>query len=351
MSEKPAQELVDVGGLLSAPILEVSGRALTGRDLLAAGVVTGRWQQLEAECSEGLGLVAVRAPTKEEVTEQVRTFRSDRGLLSAEDLRSWMRPRGLTIHAINAAAARTVARRQGGEAAPVTAAALAGALAPEAICSGVVRELGWWLGDRLLSAHATGSIVDPIALEHGRVQRLVLAEARTVAGSQSGESGLERGRRLAWVAALDDVHREWEAAVASTERAARRLREHDLDWCRFELDELRLMLPGAAAEAARQLADGVEPHQIAAIAGVPLVNRQVVLADAPEQLAQRLAGAVAGDVAGPWEDSDGHAVVRVRRRQAPDAADQELLSRARAELLTEAAERLRAGKVAWHERA
>jgi len=231
----------------------------------------------------------------------------------------------------------------------VTTAQLAAALMAEAICTGVLRELGWWLADRLLSASATGASVDPIALERTRVQRLVLAEARTVAGSRGLESGLERGRRLAWIAALDDAHRAWEASATGTKETARRLHEHALDWCRFELDELRLPFMGAAAEAARQLAEGVDPDQVANAAGVPLTSQQVLLTDAPSQLAQRLAGAVVGDVAGPWEDGGEHTVVRVRERHAPDPGDEELLIRARAELLSEAAERLRAGKVVWHE--
>ena len=51
-----------IDDLLAAGILVVDGRELTGRDLLAAGVVSGRWQQLERDLSEGLGLVAGAAP-------------------------------------------------------------------------------------------------------------------------------------------------------------------------------------------------------------------------------------------------------------------------------------------------
>ena len=51
-----------IDDLLAAGILVVDGRELTGRDLLAAGVVSGRWQQLERELSDGLGLVAAQPP-------------------------------------------------------------------------------------------------------------------------------------------------------------------------------------------------------------------------------------------------------------------------------------------------
>jgi hypothetical protein len=181
--------------------------------------------------------------------------------------------------------------------------------------------------------------------------RLALAEARTVAGARSRESGLDRAQRLGWIAALDDAHRRWEASVTGTREIARRLRERELDWCRFALDELRLTSPGAAAEAGRQLAEGGDPQQVAAAAGVPITDHRVVLADAAPPLARVLVGAVVGDIAGPWSDVGEHVVARVRERRPPDDEDQPLLARARAELLSEAAERLRAGKVRWHDQA
>lgn len=343
--------LTDVDGLLTASFLEVAGRELTGRDLLAAGVVSERWQQFERELSEGLGLVAAARPADAEITDEVRAFRYERRLLSAEDLRGWMAPRGLTLRAVNEVAGRAVARRHGGAPRTVTAAEVAAALSAEAICTGVLVELGGWLVNRVLSATATDVNIEPIALEGTRIQRLVLAEARTVAGATCRESGLERAQRLAWIAALDDAHRAWEAGVCGTREVTRRLRERELDWCRFELDELRLGSPGAAAEAARQLAEGSNSHQIAAAAGVTLTSDRVILADAPSQLARTLAGAVAGDVVGPWDDGGEHVVVRVRDRRAPDIGDAQLVARARDELLVDATARLRAGKIRWHERA
>jgi hypothetical protein len=338
-------------GMMAAVVLEVDGHELTGRDLVAAGIVSGRWQRLESELSEGLGLVAAQSPPTAQIGDQVRAFRLERRLLSAEDMRAWLRARGLAMRDINALAARAAVRRLGGTPEAITAAEVAAALPAEAICTGVVSELGWWLADRLLSAKATAASAEPISLDDARIQRLTLAEARTVAGAISRESGLDRARRLAWLAALDDAHRPWEASVADTPALARRLRERELDWCRFELDELQLASHGAAAEAARQLAEGADPGQVAAAAGVPVTDRHVVLADAAPPLARALVGAVMGDVAGPWSDGGEHVVARVRERHAPDDADQQLLARARAELLAEGAERLRAGKVTWHDRA
>jgi hypothetical protein len=338
--------------MLAATMLAVEGRELTGRDLLAAGVVSGGWQRLERELSEGLGLLAAQTPPRADISKEVHAFRFERRLLSAEDMRAWLHPRGLVMSDVNGVAARQVARRRGGGAPDaVTAAEVAAALPAEAICTGAARDLGWWLADRLLSTKATATSVEPIAPEDPRIMRLAVAEARTVAGARSTEPAPDRAERLAWIAALDDAHRQWETSVTGTREVARRLRERELDWCGFALDELRLTSPGAAAEAARQLAEGRDAQQVAATAGVSITDHRVVLADAAPLLARVLVGAVVGDVAGPWSDDGDQVVARVRERRPPDEEDQPLLARARAELLSEAAERLRAGKVRWHDRA
>ena len=344
-------ERIGVDDVLAAGILVVDGRELTGRDLLAAGVVSGRWQQLERELSTGLGLVAAQPPADAEITGVLREFRLERGLLSAEDLRAWMGQRGLTLAAVKAAGARTLARDRGGTPQAVAAAQVATALPAELICTGALREIGFWLADRLLSATATRETdVEPLALERLSVKRLVFEEARTIAGAGSPESGVERAQRLACIAALDEAHRAWEADVVGTREVTRRLREKALEWCRFELDQLGLASPGAAAEVARQLAEGSVPAKLAEVAGVPLAARSIVLADAPPELARVLTGAVVGDVIGPWRDGSAYAVARVRERRPPDIADEPSCARAREELLAEMVTRLRAGRVRWHER-
>ena len=68
-----------VDDLLAAPILVVDGRELTGRDLLAAGVVSGRWQRLEQGLFEGIGLVAAGVPADAAVNDALRASGSSGG--------------------------------------------------------------------------------------------------------------------------------------------------------------------------------------------------------------------------------------------------------------------------------
>jgi len=351
MSGPPQADSSALQALMAAVVLEAGGRELTGRDLVAAGVVSERWLRLERELTEGLELVAGDPPSEAETTSELRAFRLQHGLGSAEDLRAWMRERELTLRTVREVCERVVARRSGAVPAAVSTAQIANALVAEAICSGALKELGWWLADRILCAGATETSAEPISLQRTRVKRLVFAESCTVAGAASGEAGLERGRRMAWIAALDDAYSAWSANATAPAEVSRRLREHDLDWCRFELDVLRLASPGAAAEAAQRLAERRTPDQVAAMAGVEVSHRSLVLTDAAPAIAGTLAGAGAGDVVGPWTDDEEHLVARVRERVAPTIEDPESLARAREALLADGASQLRAGKVRWYERA
>ena len=347
VADDPRSGLED---LLAAAVVAVDGRDLTGRDLLAAGVVSGRWRSLEDDLRRGLGLVAAEPPPQAEVDELVRRFRLERNLLAAEDLRTWLQARALSFPELKAAAARAVARGRGGTAPPVPAVDLAAALPAEAVVTGALREIAVWLADRLLSTAVRGLDPEPLPLEHPRVQRLVFEEARAVAGAVAAEGGLERARRLGWIASRDDAHAEWETAVTAASEVTRLLHEKELEWSRFELEQLRLASVGAAAEAARQLAEGVEASSVAAAAGVPVTAGTIVLVDASPELGRLLTGAAAGDVVGPWSDADEQLVARVRAREQPHAGDERSAERARQQLLSDASARLRAGRLRWHDR-
>jgi hypothetical protein len=339
--------------LLAAPVLVVDGDELTGRDLLAAGVVAGEWQRLETQLTEGLALVAREPPPDEEVADAVRAFRVARSLLSAEDLRGWMSVRGLVFADVKAAAARSVARRRGtgwGDES-IAAEEVCAALPAEAICSGALLRIGLWLADRILSTSTRGTELTLLDLGDPRLQRLVFEESTTVAGNAASDTAVERAERLRFVAAIDDGHREWESAAVQARDIRRVLREKELEWCRYELYELRLQSTGAAAEASRQLVEGTPPARVAESAGVMLGQRVVAVADAPPELAHRLAGAVTGDLVGPWSDEGDYVVNQVRSRQLPTPDDEESVVRAHDELLAEAVARLRAGRIRWHERA
>ena len=155
-----------------------------------------------------------------DVTGAVREFRLERGLLSAEDLRAWMARAGAHVRG---AQGRGGARR--------SPAAPAGRRRRSRLRRSQRRCRPRRSAPAPCGRSASGSQiacsprrppasrrVEPLALERQAVQRLVFEEARTVAGGASPESGVERAGRLAWIAALDEAHREWEAGVVGTAR-------------------------------------------------------------------------------------------------------------------------------------
>ena len=155
--------------------------------------------QLERELSDGLGLVAVWTPADADVSAVLREFRLERGLLSAEDLRAWMSERGLTLAAVKAVLARGLARNSGGTPEAVAAAQVAAALPAEAVCSGAVREIGFWLADRMLSAATTREIGSRAA----RARAPVRAAARLRGGPHRGRRWPGTGSRARPSVVLD----------------------------------------------------------------------------------------------------------------------------------------------------
>ena len=82
--------------MLSATIVTVGGRDWTGRDLVTAGALSGRWHTLEADLARGLASLEDWTPPREPVKAALRDFRYARRLISADEFSDWLRQRGLT---------------------------------------------------------------------------------------------------------------------------------------------------------------------------------------------------------------------------------------------------------------
>ena len=115
-----------------------------------------------------------------------------------------MGERGLTLAGLKAAARRALAREAGGVPQAVTSAQVSAALPAEAIWTGTLGTIGFWLADRMLSAATTRETpVEPLALDSPAVQGLVVEEARSVTGGAApgtgrgagAAAGLDRGAR------------------------------------------------------------------------------------------------------------------------------------------------------------
>jgi hypothetical protein len=342
-------EVEEFEALMEAPFLAVGGLECRGRDLLAAGAVSGRWARLERELAAGLALADEAPADASDVDAALRDFRYARRLISAQDFRAWLGVRGLTVAAVRGCLERELVRRRPAAPAPVPAPDLdrfLAALPAEAVCSGALRDCGEWLADRLL---APG---DDVATDAERLAEAGAAEAALLATGALAEHEEARLERLARIVAADAAHARRIASVVTEETIAACLQQHRLEWVTVAAESVRCADHSIAAEVVLMLrSDGVPLPDVARAAGLDMRSRTALLADVDGPLAPLLAAAAAGEVIGPVEVDGAYEVWRVARRVAPAAADPGVRERAVAALTAADAERRQSGKVLWHERA
>jgi hypothetical protein len=342
-----APEAERTAALLAAPILTVGRTELNGRDLVAAGVLSGRWPRFEADLVAGLAASDAEPVNSADVDAAVREFRYSRRLTSGQDFRGWLELRQLGLADVRAALERELARRGRPVVAPAVDRGRALAALPgEAICSGVLRDCGWWLADRLLAPnHATAAVDDRRVLDVAARERELLAVS-----ALEEPDDVRRDRLARWLAA-DSAFTAHAAQVASPDAVARCIDARRLDWLAFELEGLQCPTPWVAAEALAQLRDdGSAPPEVAHAAGLELRRRTLLLGDAAPALQAALAAAAAGEVVGPVALDGVHEVWVVTARTQPDASDPVVHERAVATVLAADVDRRRAGRVRWHDR-
>jgi hypothetical protein len=149
-------------------------------------------------------------------------------------------------------------------------------------------------------------------------------------------------RLLALEEALERLRRD----LAEPSALARRMRQHALDWTELAGDELRFTREGAAREARLQItADGESVVAVAERAGVSVLDRRLLVGEAPPATGVSFAAAAVGEVVGPWEEEGQWHVMRLRAKVPPSPEDPSLRERAIGELLAERIARYAAGRV------
>ncbi|MBV9818053.1 MAG: hypothetical protein JOZ07_06845 [Solirubrobacterales bacterium] len=343
--------------LMDANILDVGGRAWTGRDLVTAGTLTGQWPAMERDLEAGVVALDHWQPSADAVRAAVRDFRYERRLVSAEEYAGWLASRDLRAADVRAVVSRRLARQRGAatvvdrdrrdtdQAGARTRPELVAELAAEAICSGTLARSGQWLIDRLLChAEAPGQDVSRRA-----VDQLLADEGALLAANLAFQLEADRRRRAELFVAADIAYQAHVRDLCSDRAIESCLRRHALDWIRFELDELSCATPGAAAEAAELLREGAATARVGELAGVPVVGRDLYLEDAPAAIQGSLGAATAGAIVGPAEIDGWHRVWQVKTRRAASATDPDNQARAAAEIVADQMARRRAGKVRWHD--
>jgi hypothetical protein len=342
--------------LLGATIVTAGGRDWTGRDLVTAGALSGRWRTLEADLVRGLASLADWTPPGELVTAGLREFRYARRLISADEFKDWLRQRGLTQRELARAVGRRLARERGeqpgapdcsgGSGQPGQRRSALAALPAEAVYTGALLDCGGWLADRVLClAEGLVPTAEPAQLEH-----LLGRERELMASGVIDETDGDRRARAGLVLAASAVYDALVADVCSDRAIARLVQRHALDWLRFELTGFSCATAGAAAEIAALLREGTPAELITEVSGVPAAHQLLYLEETPEAIQGWLGGAVQGTVIGPVGGPDAHRTWLVRARRPADPEDPAIAAKARAEIVEEHMRKRRAGRVTWHER-
>jgi hypothetical protein len=340
-----------VESLLLRPALTFGDQRHDVADLVLVGMLSGEWPALEQRVARGLGLQSERAQSvsREEVAQLLKRFRYERRLIAAAELTEWLRQRELTLDGLASVLLRKLLReRHAGVRAPaVPAGEIAAVLRAEAICSGALDRCAVALCDW----HAAASALEQ-ELPGGDAEAAAALVAAAQADLPSGLPTLgddELRRRAELLVTLKAASDRFMATGYLDAAVQERALEHRLDWTTVSGIELGFELEGAAREARLHVVhDGSDLAEVARMLSMQPDSRSLELGSAPEAIAPELTIARPGDLVGPWSEDERWRVLQLTERREPEAADEVVRSRARAEVLSELLERLAAGKVVRH---
>jgi hypothetical protein len=328
------------------------------RDLALVSTLARDWDAFLARAARGLALAGASGPDNTAVDrallgQHTARFRRERHLESADDLRAWLEARSLTrtewqealgrallleradegIHPQPGASAGEVAAPPaGGETdarPPVTA------LRADAFCTGL------WAG-------AAARAADWLAAARLAPDQALRADALARAQRAGAQLGLEPTRAEAfarWSASYDALSAEAE----DDRHVSRVLRQRELDWTTFELEELALDSEQAAREALLcSRDDGLEIGELEARTAARRVRRQARASSLPPTVAAGLFSAkAAGGPLGPFAAGPEWRVVWLRSSQRPTEADPAWRREAAQQVLRERLDRELAGRLHW----
>jgi len=249
-------------------------------------------------------------PARGASAASVDEWRRRRGLLSADDTIAWLERWGLELSDVR----RHVGREDEGEPGNGDRAAWA-----QAVCSGELTGLARGL------AAAVAVTADP----------------------PEAASALD----AATLARLDAEFERWLAAVEASDAVPALIDADAAGWTTVVAHALAFSELEAAREAALCVRhDSMSLAEVAALSGSELVELRVMLDDLVEPVRGLVAGAVAGELLGPFADGGAYQVLCVVSKQPPNADDPVVLARARSLAVARAIDRASSARIVWYDR-
>jgi len=389
-----------------ADVLAVDGEVVSYADLTAVAMLAEEWEPFVHRARRGAYLATCREIDQGALRQAGQRFRRDRALVAADDLKEWLVARSLARSDWEAALARSLllegdeGRDEGGgeggdgpgygQGAPS-----AELLWADAFCSGLWARSAQlavdWLAaqlivdrpiaDRLMAGPPTADrpiadrlMAGPPTADRPIADRLMAgpptADRPTADRPTAGPllasgldpapfplpSGAEAASALSvdagrvtaiagWRAAYDDLRPRLATDAAVTQV----VRQRELEWTSFDIEELVLGTETAAREAllcSRE--DGMEAEEILRRAGGRLEARRARAGSLlPTVVAGLLAAPVGDGVTGPFRHTDGWSVIWLRDRRRPEVTDDDVRAEAADDLVREALDRELVGHLRW----
>jgi hypothetical protein len=369
-----------------ADVLAVDGEVVSYADLTAVAMLAEEWEPFVHRARRGAYLATCREIDQGALRQAGQRFRRDRALVAADDLKEWLVARSLARSDWEAALARSLllegdeGRDEGGgeggdgpgygQGAPS-----AELLWADAFCSGLWARSAQlavdWLAaqlivdrpiaDRLMAGPPTADrpIADRLMAGPPTADRptagpllasgLEPAPFPLPSGAEAASAlSVDAGRVTAiagWRAAYDDLRPRLATDAAVTQV----VRQRELEWTSFDIEELVLGTETAAREAllcSRE--DGMEAEEILRRAGGRLEARRARAGSLlPTVVAGLLAAPVGDGVTGPFRHTDGWSVIWLRDRRRPEVTDDDVRAEAADDLVREALDRELVGHLRW----
>ncbi|MGA8297532.1 MAG: hypothetical protein WB770_10860 [Acidimicrobiales bacterium] len=338
--------------------LRLGDETVTYGELLLVGAASGELEQARSDTQRALRVLNAHedAVGGDELRREAEAFRRQRRLHSGDDLKSWLEKRDLDDSRWSEHLRRSIAYRSDLVASPEPAASneVEEALIVDLACAGwwgrvaadVVR---WWSAERARARREISGTPSLVATDDDRDR----AEPPEAVAKRAADVLPKLGTldvnwcvdRLRVLETRRRAFDEVSASLREHEVVRRRIGEHSSDWMQYVYDELVLPNRTSANEAvmcARD--DGLAPEEIASRARVELKRRELRRDQVPMGIAAMLAGAIVGEVVGPFDGDDGVRVVWLRERREPSADDEKIREAAATELLADELDRAAAGK-------
>ena len=321
--------------LNGAPVFSAGESQYYWEDVLLAAIRRGDWPGLEGRVQEELAALRWQRETGTPATQaSIETaaaeFRYARGLVSADEMRAWLRDWGLSVAEWMDWVRRDHARTLASSAldaitvdyAP-TSAEIAGALPTTFICSEIAADFARELAER--AAVSTVERWNGGTAERNSIGATDTLEVLSCFGSVTTERLHERG---AVVGQLDDALAPVRQAVLTPGALHRELDAHHLDWIRVEYRSVAFANEHAAREASWCVrSDGLGLDEVAARAGATISTGSRFLCDVDGELRTTLLGARAGELIGPSRENDCFVLYAIDLKQLPSLEDPEMRQR------------------------